>query len=132
MQRTCIRCEETKEIEEFGWHKKSTGLRRTLCKKCRNKDTMVYRRSRRAHFNKQSRENTRRRKEEWIAKKGGKCEVCDGTFHPSVYEFHHVDPSEKEVSPGQLFCRKEETIAKELKKCILLCANCHRLEHHKY
>ena len=61
---------------------------------------------------------------------GGKCQDCKGTFPSPVYDFHHLDPSEKEHNLGNIMRRKNfSTIEKELSKCVLLCANCHRIRH---
>jgi hypothetical protein len=71
-------------------------------------------------------------KEEWFAYKATlKCAHC-GFNHIAALDFHHEDPSTKEgnahrfISNGQ-FARAWE----EIKKCIVLCANCHRIHHHK-
>lgn len=72
------------------------------------------------------------RKKEAIEYKGGKCEDCGGVFHPCVYDFHHLDPSEKEFNLGNILKRKDFSIVKkELDKCALLCSNCHRMRHYK-
>lgn len=77
------------------------------------------------------REAKRKRKAEAIEYLGGKCSSCLCTFHPAVYEFHHRDPAEKENHPSKLLGMRKGRLFAELDKCILLCANCHRLEHHK-
>jgi len=61
---------------------------------------------------------------------GGKCKDCLGTFIPSVYEFHHVDPSIKDAKASKLFAKGlTAPVIEELKKCVMLCANCHRIRH---
>ena len=80
-------------------------------------------------INKQ-REDKRKRKLEAIAYLGGKCSICHGDFHPAVYEFHHTDPSTKDRDPSKMLQLSWKRLAAELDKCKLLCANCHRLEHH--
>jgi hypothetical protein len=66
-----------------------------------------------------------------IAHFGGKCETCSCQFHRSVFDFHHMDKEEKEDSISWLMANSSpDKISEELSKCILLCANCHRLEHH--
>lgn len=72
-----------------------------------------------------------RQKAEAITYLGGKCMKCGGVFHPAVYDFHHRDPSEKDANPAQLMSGSWKKIVAELDKCDLLCANCHRLEHHQ-
>lgn len=60
---------------------------------------------------------------------GGACQHCGGVFHHAVYDFHHLDPTIKENHIGKLISGKIEKLKAELDKCILLCANCHRMEH---
>ena len=73
----------------------------------------------------------RERKIMAVEYKGGKCARCGGVFEPCVYDFHHVDPSTKEYKPSQLFSGKWEKLTVELDKCIMVCANCHRLIHNE-
>lgn len=73
-----------------------------------------------------------RLKEMAIASMGGKCEDCGIVSHPDIYDFHHLDPLEKDHSWRTLKKQSLETIKKELSKCALLCANCHRLRHVKW
>ena len=76
-----------------------------------------------------SRDRARDRKLKAIAYKGGICSSCGGEFDPCIYDFHHTDPTTKEGKPSELLSRSWPTALKELDKCILLCANCHRLAH---
>ena len=63
---------------------------------------------------------------------GGKCSHCGiVSEHRGIYDFHHLDTKEKEADPGSLMHYSWARIQKELDKCILLCANCHRIEHEK-
>lgn len=63
---------------------------------------------------------------------GGKCAHCGiVSEHRGIYDFHHLDKSEKEADPGSLMHYSWKRIQQELDKCILLCANCHRIEHGK-
>jgi 5-methylcytosine-specific restriction endonuclease McrA len=63
---------------------------------------------------------------------GGKCAHCGiVSEHRGIYDFHHIDSSEKEADPGSLMHYSWERIKKELDRCILLCSNCHRIEHGK-
>tara|TARA_Y100001951_G_C11128791_1_gene177041 strand:+ start:141 stop:560 length:420 start_codon:yes stop_codon:yes gene_type:complete len=63
---------------------------------------------------------------------GGKCEHCGVTLddiHQSAFDFHHKDPSKKEINISQMRGDLWKNVIKELKKCILLCSNCHRKHH---
>lgn len=61
---------------------------------------------------------------------GGKCSRCGFTTdtYLSVFEFHHV--GKKDMDPSVLRGMKWESIVKELDKCVLVCANCHRILHY--
>ena len=55
------------------------------------------------------------------------CKAC-GHNDPSVIQWHHMDPSEKEF---ELFrtAWSVEAFWKEVLKCVPLCANCHLKIH---
>lgn len=56
-----------------------------------------------------------------------KCCCCGLEDDPVVYDFHHVQPSNKEFGIGSATTtRSREAYANEAKKCIMVCANCHR------
>jgi len=66
----------------------------------------------------------------WLAfKHTVKCANC-GFFHIAAMDFHHIDPTTKEDSVWRFINNGQFTKAyKEIKKCIVLCANCHRIHH---
>ena len=53
---------------------------------------------------------------------GGKCIKCGYNKSVSSFHFHHMNPDEKE---GQIAYLSFDKQLEEIKKCILLCANCH-------
>lgn len=69
-------------------------------------------------------------KEVLVETLGGCCQKCKGVFPLSVYDFHHV--GKKDADPSYLIANGSiDAIAKEINNCVLLCANCHRIEHEK-
>lgn len=67
-----------------------------------------------------------------IQQKGGKCKRCGYNKSLLALEFHHDNPKEKENTICNLSRNNKvtkEEIDKELKKCDLLCANCHAEIH---
>lgn len=58
------------------------------------------------------------------------CKICGYSKCKQALEFHHLDPKLKEYQITNLNTHKEDTIVKELEKCILVCANCHREIHY--
>jgi hypothetical protein len=116
--RICKKCGETKPFEAFPKaNKTKTGkiLRRCVCGPC------YY-----LHNTFQQALKTRAWYENY--KKTCKCKECGLTDH-RVLDFHHRDPKEKlfEVSKKASGGYSPKTILKEIKKCDVLCANCHRI-----
>ena len=66
-----------------------------------------------------------------ITYKGGKCDICGYDGCPDVFEFHHLNPKEKEFSISKDgYCRSFDSIKNEIDKCVLLCCRCHREVHY--
>ena len=64
--------------------------------------------------------------------KGGKCQKCGYDKYIGALELHHLNPNEKEFNLSDRNIKLDwEAIKKELDKCILVCANCHREIHGK-
>lgn len=62
--------------------------------------------------------------------KGNKCALCGYSKCKRVLSFHHIDPKKKDFSLSERgLTRSWEKIQKEIKKCVLLCANCHMEVH---
>ena len=62
----------------------------------------------------------------------GTCHDCGCTSeYQEIFDFHHKDPTEKECSIAHIIHYGWSKIEAELKKCIMLCSNCHRIRHAK-
>jgi len=110
----CRRCDTTKTSDEFYRRRKGVDLS-PYCKACSKAQAL---------------ERQRKLKLKAIAYKGGKCEKCGYDKCPGAFDFHHLDPSEKDFGIAQAKqTRWGERLTKELDKCLLLCANCHREAH---
>lgn len=64
-----------------------------------------------------------------IAHLGGKCERCSYDRCLEALEFHHKEPGEKDFTIAHKLHWSLERLKKEVEKCHLLCANCHREVH---
>ena len=109
----CFKCKQ-----EF----ESTHGNQKYCKKClkevkKEKDTKLRERNRIFLFN---------------FKKDKKCECCGWDKFPQVLEFHHKYEKEKINEISNLVKKQYglKTIKNEMRKCILLCPNCHRELHY--
>jgi hypothetical protein len=112
----CPRCDKVKSTTNF--YKRRRGTQPSVyCKPCTIEQTL---------------ERQRKFKHQCIEYKGGKCERCNYDRCDSALEFHHVNPTNKDFSIGHAKLTSfNDRIKKELDKCILVCANCHREEHFK-
>jgi len=118
MKKICTSCNIEKETNEF-YEKAGRKNGQSYCKGC---------------FNAYCIKRWQNRKIEAINYMGGECVDCKiahPIYPPDVYEFHHLDPKEKEAGWVKLRLTSWENIKKELDKCVLLCANCHRIRHYK-
>ena len=69
-------------------------------------------------------------KKKAVEEKGSKCALCGNTYPLQVYDFHHINPNEKDFNLGNKHATvKWDIVKQEIDKCLLLCANCHRLIH---
>lgn len=59
------------------------------------------------------------------------CIDCGMSFRdrPECCDFHHLDPSLKEDAVGKMLASSKGKLKEELRKCVPLCANCHRTRH---
>tara|TARA_R100001594_G_scaffold150532_1_gene212194 strand:- start:2822 stop:3076 length:255 start_codon:yes stop_codon:yes gene_type:complete len=62
-------------------------------------------------------------------KKKIKCKEC-GLNDYRVIDFHHIRDKEFAISNMVYRGYSWNRIQKEIDKCIPLCSNCHRIEHH--
>ena len=63
-------------------------------------------------------------------KSKGSCVKC-GASHVAILDFHHLDPTGKEehVSTAAWKGWALDRLQTEIDKCVLICANCHRVLH---
>jgi len=115
-ERFCPKCKETKNINEFYIHSKN-GKAHGYCRICSSNMTI---------------QRQREFKQKCIEYKGGKCCKCGYIKCNNALDFHHLDPSKKEIRISSLSLKKfDSDVKEELDKCILVCANCHRELHFK-
>jgi len=75
--------------------------------------------------------------QKWLIPHKTACSVCGYNTNMVALDFHHVDGSYKEITIGTFTAgntcslQNKIKVLKEIKKCIVLCANCHRIIHSK-
>lgn len=74
-------------------------------------------------------DSRQRLKERLVFVMGEKCQICGYNKCIQALDFHHLDPSKKEFGIGTNTNNSWAKMREEVKKCILVCANCHREIH---
>jgi len=71
------------------------------------------------------------RKRKLIDLAGGQCCDCGYNKNLAALEFHHLNPAEKNFGIDLRKCSnlQWDKLVDEVKKCVLICANCHRERH---
>ncbi len=133
MDKICYRCLESKEEALFKRDYKNKEIIKytNLCLDCSKIVFKEWRILNKEKYNKHYRTRRWERKLRAIEYKGSICECCKQKVHPAAFDFHHIDPKEKDTDPGLMMSCSDEKLFLELDKCVLLCSNCHREEHFK-
>jgi predicted HNH restriction endonuclease len=61
-----------------------------------------------------------------IEYKGNKCQICGYDKCPVALDLHHINGKKSFGIADKGYTRSWEKVKRELDKCILVCANCHR------
>ena len=54
------------------------------------------------------------------------CAICGYKKHPAALHFNHIDPTKKVANVSKL--RSWVKVKEEIRKCEVLCANCHAIK----
>lgn len=100
-------CGESNPDKFYGHHK-------SICSACENKRVI---------------ERNRQHKLQAVELLGGSCQLCGFNDFPEALDFHHIDPTKKDPKFHQSSNWGMVRMRKELERCALLCANCHRGVH---
>ena len=134
--KTCKKCNCTKNKDEFYKNRSRKDGVSTYCKECmsvmnrngyyahwhaRRKGIDTY------HYNRIYK--LREKIDKFKIKIG--CMKCGFNLNACCLDFHHLDPSSKKHTISNMINRKysDEKLWSEISKCIILCANCHRMVH---
>lgn len=127
-QRTCTRCGDPKDSEQFAWKNKAKGRRHSHCKDCQagisskhytaNRGEYIDRAKKRYHDLRAENETKLVEYAEFVC-----CSKCNNN-DPAVIEFVHREGTEKKDTIRRLLGQSWETVLAELEKCDAFCANC--------
>ena len=132
LTRVCARCHAEKPLDAFPIKNKTRGTRASYCVPCRSDyGKEHYRQHRSSYLTKNVAANVRHRRSnrdlvyEYLS--AHPCVDC-GQIDPVVLDFDHVDPKTKLWPVGKMLSRQATpAIEREIEKCVVRCANCHRM-----
>lgn len=127
--RRCSRCRQAKPDEDFAWRYKAEALREAYCRPCRAE----YKQSHYARNKQRYADQARDWKQAAFQERSQllltylashPCVDC-GESDPVVLEFDHLGNKRFDVGEG-FWNRAWDAVLKEIKKCDVVCVNCHR------
>ena len=129
----CSKCGKELPLSEFRFRNKAQGKLHSQCKECeKQRDKIHYQESKARRdavtATALAQKNINLEIVNNFKKQG--CAKC-GEKRIYVLDCHHIDPSQKVSSLNYMIKSNSEFgVRQELKKCIVLCANCHREFHY--
>lgn len=129
---TCTRCKEVKWDDEFHWRSKASNTRQSHCKECQKKAHSKWYQEHKKDRIKKVSEYRERYADELSAKiyefkLDKQCADCGNVFDPVAMDFDHLRDKEFNISHATRLGKSWEAVEKEITKCELVCANCHRI-----
>ena len=130
-QLKCYRCGEEKPANQFAWRRRRKNQRDSFCRPCRSEYGREHYLANKQRYIDQaaaSKRKIRLARTMYLIEffKAHPCADC-GETDPVVLEFDHLDSRAKSFNIGVvLHYRTWDAILEEMKKCEVVCANCHR------
>lgn len=127
--RRCGRCQEEKPMSDFAWRRKAKGQLDNYCRRCRaayKQQHYAANKERYVTLAMQRKKRLALERAEFLMEyfRSRPCADC-GEDDPLVLEFDHKDDKLFTIARG-LRDRSWETLLREMEKCDVVCANCHR------
>ena len=129
--KVCNICKEEKPLTEFPKNRTKKDGYSLRCKECNRKVVKKHYYKNKKLYLKKNKRYIQRKREWWNDYKLNlKCNKCSED-HISCLEFHHKNPELKEANISSVILTwSKERLMNEVKKCEVLCSNCHRKEHY--
>lgn len=122
----CSKCKEVKIFNDFPKNRSRKDGLHQYCKVCNAEICSKNYPKRKGYFS-VSRKFLQKRNHQYVLDflKQNKCIDC-GENDPIVLEFDHLEKKKANISDMIRRSFSLETIQKEMNKCVIRCANCHR------
>lgn len=130
----CGKCLLVLPISAFGNNRSKSDGKQNYCRSCRKQYLKQHYDNNKLQYYNRTRDNqTRLRQLIQEHKSNLSCSICGFNANPIALDFHHPDEN-KEANIADIVKTKGwgwTKILHEINKCIVLCANCHRILHYQ-
>lgn len=129
----CNKCKNILDVSKFTQSKSRYDGLQSYCQDCMKKYRKEHYYNNKKEYMNRSRSSVKRLRMfiERYKRIFGKCHIC-GESRPWVLDFHHKDPLEKDLEVSKIAnFGSVRRVKDEIRKCSILCANCHRDLHYK-
>lgn len=127
----CSKCGMVKPAEEFNFRHRERGVRHSYCRECGKALTRShYRREKRSYLSRNLRAYAERR-QMVVEAKSRPCADCGIQYSYYVMDFDHRDGRLKKFALNSVDRVTKRAILREIEKCDVVCANCHRERTHR-
>jgi hypothetical protein len=135
--RACSKCKVPTPVDGFyrsprksGWQAPDATNRQSHCKKCQAKYQTTTRAKHPEKYRAIQKALGKRRQTELGAIKTlAGCKDCGYRAHPAALDFHHLDKKTFSLSRAASKGASLARLLQEISRCVVLCANCHRIRH---
>lgn len=127
MTKICSHCNVEKDIDDFGKRSSNKDGISNICKQCRREICLQSYRKHKDTIRKNAKLYKNRMQQYINEYKSGGCIIC-GESDLSCLDLHHLYNKRFNISRA-INRYSLDAINKELNKCVVLCANCHRKLH---
>lgn len=129
--KTCTICKKEKPLDEFNKKKTSRDGLQSICRDCNKKASREYYSRNKEHHQQvvyKAKAKYRKEREDrfWELLEGESCKDC-GEEDSRVLEFDHLENKKANIATMLANGCAWDTIKKEIDKCDVVCANCHRI-----
>lgn len=136
--KTCTDCKKSKDESEFSINRQKKDGLNYRCKACqRAYFKTYYKKNKKEQIQRvqQRKDNNQALLQKFVddIKLSNGCAYCGYKDHQAALQFHHIDSKTKDDTIANAINRNWglDRLKQEIKKCIVLCANCHFILHYE-
>lgn len=125
----CSKCRLEKDLICFYKHRTRSDGHQTVCIVCQNKRSRQHYKDNKKYYGDKRRKFRESLREMIDNIKNVPCKDCKVRYNPWQMEFDHLRDKENGISELMILGNKTK-ILKEIEKCEIVCANCHKQRTH--